>query len=225
MRATTLKAAIAIVGVLAVQRVHAQGAFLNLDFEQANLPPGVQPGGGVAIARALPGWTGYVGGGPVSVVGYDDRNIDAAGIFVEDRLAPSQQIQPIEGDYSVWLMGSAPPWPQPQTAAIAQVGQIPADAKSIRFSTSFVPTDLPELTFAGQPIPLVELGASTSSITLGGDVTLLAGDTGELRFTAGLGHAGLLDSIEFSPVAIPEPTAMVLSLLGLLLWKGRRCLR
>jgi hypothetical protein len=223
MRATTLKAIIAIFGVFATQQVHPQGAFVNLDFEQAIAPLVPGAGGKVPIARGLPGWAGYLGGGPVSVVLYDDRPLDAAGIAVEDRLAPSQQIQPLQGNYSVWLMGSSDLPEQQQSAALAQVGQIPADAKSSHFL--FSTTYLPEVTFAGQAIPLVELGANASYLTVGGDVSLFAGDTGELRFTfpPESGAAGVLDSIEFSPVAIPEPTAMILSLLGVLVvgWRVR----
>lgn len=212
MRATTLTGIIAIVGVLATQRVHPQGAFVNLDFEQAIAPLVPDPDYDVPIARALPGWTGYVGGSRVSVVLYDDVNIDAAGISVFDRSAPIPPLQPLQGNYSAWLQGSSV-FAGQQAAAIAQVGQIPADAKSILFSTTF----LPQVTFEGQTIPLVGLGASTGYFTVGGDVSLFAGDTGELQFTAGPGNAGLFDNIEFSPVAIPEPTAMVLSLLGVLI--------
>src|ERR1017187_9657695 len=216
MRTTTLKAIIAIVGVFAAQRVQPQGAFVNLDFEQAIAPLVPDGGGKVPVARALPGWTGYVGGGPVSVVWYDDRAIDAASISVFDRLAPEQPLRPLEGNYSAWLMGSTSLAGQQQAAAIAQIGQIPADAKSIRFL--FSTTYLPELTFAGQTIPLVELDANTSYTTVGGDISLFAGDTGELRFPVLPGHGGgLFDNIQFSPVAIPEPTTLVLSLLGVLI--------
>jgi hypothetical protein len=214
MKATRLKAIIAIVAVFATQRVHPQGAFVNLDFEQAIAPLVPDEGGTVPIARALPGWTGYVGGSQVSWVVYDSRAIDAASISVIDR--SSQFRQPLQGNYSAWLMGSTI-FAGQQAAAIAQIGQIPVDANSILFSTTFLPAFLPELTFAGQTIPLIELDANTGYITVGGDVSLFAGDTGELRFTAGPGNAGLLDSIEFSAVAIPEPTAMVLSLMGVLI--------
>jgi hypothetical protein len=218
MRATTLKAIIAVVGVFATERVHPQGAFGNLDFEQAIAPLVPDAGGRVPIASALPGWTGYVGGSQVSVVRYDGRNIDAAGISVFDRLPP-QFLQPLQGNYSAWLERSSV-FAGQQSAAIAQVGEIPAGMKSIVFLSSS--TDiryLPQVTFAGHTIPLVELGANT----LGGDVSSFAGDTGELRFTAPPDTADLLDSIEFSPVAIPEPTAMVLSLLGVLVvgWRVR----
>jgi hypothetical protein len=225
MRTTTLKAIIAIVGVFATLRVHPQGAFVNLDFEQAIAPLVPDAAHTVPIASALPGWTGYVGGTQVSRVVYDTRNIDAAGISVFDSVAPQQPVQPLQGNYSAWLMGSSLFGGQ-QAAAIAQIGQIPAGTKSILFL--FSTTYLPQLTFAGQTIPLVQLGANTSYITVGGDVSAFAGDTGELRFTALSQYtAGLLDNIEFSPVAIPEPTAMVLSLLGtaVLAWKMRRSLQ
>jgi len=223
MRATTLKAIIAIVGVFATQRAHPQDAFVNLDFEQAIAP---FEGYMAPIDRALPGWRGYVAGSQISVVLYDTRNIDAACISVLDRLAPQQAWQPLEGNYSAYLMGSTPEWPQQQAAAIAQIGQIPADAKSIRFL--FSTTYLPQVTFEGQAIPLVLLGENTAYVTAGADVSLFAGDTGELRFTVPPQAAGgLLDNIEFSPVAIPEPTAMVLSLLGVLIvgCRVKRCRR
>jgi hypothetical protein len=222
MKATKLKVIIAIVGLLAAERAHPQGAFVNLDFEQAVAPLVPDAGGHVPIARALPGWTGYIGGVQVSSVWYDTRPIDAAGISVFDSLAPQQPLQPLQGNYCAWLMGSTMFAPQ-AAAVIAQVGQIPADAKSIRFLFSNT-TYLPQLEFAGQTIPLVQLSANATYLTLGGDISSMAGGTGELRFTA-LPQAtvGLLDGIQFSPLAVPEPTVMALSLLGILI--VGRCVR
>ena len=75
--------------------------------------------------------------------------------------------------------------------------------------------------FGGQYIPLVQFGTSGNNIVMAGDISMFAGQTGELRFVGG----GLFDDIQFSPVPIPEPG--VLGLFGLgavllgwrLLWK------
>ena len=213
MITTTFKAVVVLVGLFAAQRAYPQGAFVNLDFEQAIAPLVPDADHDVPIAQALPGWTGYVAGGQVPVVAYNTIPLSAPGIGIEDKLAPGF-LQPLQGDYSVWLSGST--IPGQDTAAIAQIGQIPADAKSVRFL--FTKAQLPLLTFAGQWIPLVVLGENANYFTVGGDVSLLAGETGELRFTALPQYtAGLLDNIQFSPVAIvPEPAALVLALLGLL---------
>ncbi|MCX6925460.1 MAG: hypothetical protein NT154_19965, partial [Verrucomicrobia bacterium] len=73
------------------------------------------------------------------------------------------------------------------------------------------------VSFGGQPLPLFTVGNTSSAIILGTDITALAGQTGELRFSGG----GFLDNIQFSTQPIPEPGVFGLSALGALL-VGRR---
>ena len=71
------------------------------------------------------------------------------------------------------------------------------------------------MTFSGQVIPLTQVGSGPNYSILGGDISAFAGQNGELRFTAG---SGVLDNIQFSPIAIPEPsTVSLVALAGLAL--------
>lgn len=193
----------------------AQGTFQNLDFESAAIVPAGLPF--VQVAPALPGWMGYIGGAQVSAILYDTRALDAAAISVHDS---SSSMQPIQGGYSVFLQGASPASPQ-QSAAIAQIGQVPQDARSLLFDFS-TGSGL-QVTFAGQAIPLVQVGTAPTYTIMGGDISAFAGLTGELRFTAlaSVG-SGMLDEIQFSAQGIPEPGTTVLLSLGALLvgWRA-----
>ena len=57
----------------------------------------------------------------------------------------------------------------------------------------------------------------------GADISAYAGQTGQLLFTAPLQTGALLDNIQFSSVAIPEPSALTLFALGSLLLGWHRC--
>jgi hypothetical protein len=69
------------------------------------------------------------------------------------------------------------------------------------------------VTFAGQPIPLVALGSTSTYTIFGGDISTFANQTGELLLQGG----GLLDAIQFSSQRTPEPSIFGLFTLGALL--------
>ena len=111
------------------QTAISQGTFGNLNFESPKLP--LNPVNlQVAITDAVPGWRGYIGGGQVSQILYNTINIDAAGISLHSSLSP---LQPLEGNYSVFLQGSSSFAPTAD-AVLAQTGQIPFGAVSLRLS-------------------------------------------------------------------------------------------
>ena len=117
---------------------------------------------------------------------------------------------PLLGNYSVFLQGPSLFVP-PGNPAIAQTGQIPQDAKSLVFVTGL--SYAFNTTFAGNAIPLVQIGATPKYVILSGDVSAFAGQTGELRFSGG----GFLDAIHFSSQVVPEPSVLGLSAFGVLL--------
>jgi hypothetical protein len=80
------------------------------------------------------------------------------------------------------------------------------------------------VTFAGQEIPLFQVGSGVNYVIMGGDVSRFAATAGELRFTALPQYYGMLDNIQFSPLPIPEPGAWGLLAVGvgLLVWRLRR---
>src|SRR6266571_2422703 len=81
----------------------------------------------------------------------------------------------------------------------------------------------------GVNIPYVSLSSGPNYTLYGGDISPFAGRTAELGFSL-FGGAGIdysiwnLDSIEFSDLAVPEPSVLGLSLLGALLlgWRHWR---
>lgn len=196
----------------------SQSTFVNLDFEAANVPavPVDQFGSDVLVSNGVPGWTVYIGGGQVFSMLHNDMSLGAAEVAIYGpQWFPSQIL---EGSYTVSLQPStAGP---PTTAAIGQTGQIPQGTESISFYGSGNGDYV--VTFDGQLIPLVMLGSTSTYTIFGGDISAFANQTGELLFQGG----GLLDAIQFSDQAIPEPGVVGLSALGALLlgWRmlGRR---
>ena len=187
--------------LLGSQRGYSQGTFQNLNFENP-IPPLIP--GLVPVTNALPGWTGYLNGNPTDVVFFRNVALGAPSISVVDSLSLSYQ--PIQGNYSVFL----------NNAAIGQTGQIPGDASSLLFLR--VSQFGFQVSFGGQSIPLVQFGTSGNNIIMAGDISMFAGQTGELKFVGG----GLFDAIRFSSQPIPEPGTVLLLIMGLGLFGIRR---
>ncbi len=181
----------------------SQGSFANLDFEQAN----------PSTLNYLPGWTSYAG-----LILYNTASLGGAAISLHDMA--SLGFQPLQGSYSVFLQGSAAG--PAVSAAIGQTGQIPASSLSLRFWVD--PRSNLEITFGGQVIPTVKLSSTANYDVLGGDISMFAGQTAELRFTGPANSGGYFDNIFFSNQPIPEPSALGLFGLGALLF-GRRLRR
>ena len=191
---------------------HAQGAFVNLDFEHPILPLVRDSEFKVPTADALPGWTAYIGGNQIDRIVYNTVSLGAAAVSLQttDGFYP-----PIQGLYSVGLQANFPSGIV--SAEIAQIGQIPASAKSLVFLASA--GSIFRVSFGGQQVPVVQLGATSDHITLAGDISPFAGEVGELRFSGGI----FLDAISFSSQVVPEPSVIAFSALGMLLLGKRWC--
>lgn len=191
----------------------AQG-FVNLDFEHPILP--LNPVNfQVPITNALPGWMGFIGNSQVDQVVYNTISLGGAAISLQ---GANGFISPLQGRYSVGLQSSDPG--SQFMSTLAQIGQVPQYARSIQFFAS--PNATLEISFAGQTLPLTQIGSGNGYDILAGDISAFAGQTGELSFISGIGPqghggAGFLDNIQFSPQAVPEPGVFGLSALGALL--------
>jgi hypothetical protein len=221
---TPVRSATAFAILLSVAVAHAQGTFQNLNFESASLTPvpAGQYGGFVPIGSALPWWTGYSQTPGTNEVAQVLQNNLTLGVASIDILGPFWSGGGIlEGQYSVTLQESFPD--RLVVPSIGQTGTIPSDAESVRFYALPYQT-LPRVSFAGNQIPLSNLGGSASTYYLwGGNISTFAGQTGELRFWGDMA----LDNIFFSDQPVPEPSVLGLSALGALLvgwqcWRRRR---
>jgi len=195
-----------------------QGAFRNLNFEQATIVPSGpgQPLPLVVASSALPFWTAYIGSMPMSDILYDDLTIGSPAVSIHDGGSPFRL--PLDGNYSVVIQHSS--GGNPASASIGQVGQLPGNALSLVFDTVNFQNLL--VTFDGNPVPLVQIGSTAHFSVLAGDISSYAGQTGELLFT-GLSISGVaLDDIRFSTTAVPEPSTLAFfGLAGILYWLYR----
>lgn len=198
------------------QTALAQGNFINLNFDSPLPPLTRDPEFMVPTTKALPGWIGYINGRQVDTIVYNTVSLEAPAITLQ---GPGSSFTPIQGSYSALLQGQFPGSSTGASSAIGQVGQIPLDANSLLF---FSGSDSMQVTFAGQSIPLVQLGGTSRYLILGGDISVFAGQTGELRFTQPSVtfnfNRAYLDNIIFSTNPIPEPRVFRLIVFGALLY-------
>ena len=179
--------------------------FLNLDFSLAhNLPssPGID-GLSVSVTNALPDWNAYEGEKVLSSIYYVSNNFSSAYTLVE-----------LEGgtlalggnNFGVGLFGGS----------ISQTAQVPNNAESLEFETSFAQNF--ELYLGGQRIYYTEISAGNGYDTYGANLPAgTAGQVETLTFYEN-GSQTVLDDIVFSSSPIPEPGEGALLGLGALVW-------
>jgi len=228
-----MKAQVLLV-VVAACSAFAQGTFQNLDFEQPTLLliPG-DPYGSVQFAPAFPGWTGIVGGISQSNALYNNLFLDSSGIAILDHGFRYAVI--LEGNFTAVLQAGPGLGSQPADTTLWQTGLIPVGSQSLRFIAY---DDYFRGTFSvsmgGQTLALIPLSAGTNYTLYGADISAWAGKAAQLSFTAFAGpphvtgeNALYLDSIDFSDVAIPEPSVLTLAALGTLFltWRLRHRIR
>jgi len=223
----------ALLILLAASSTLAQGTFQNLDFESATLISAGFPGSEVMqFGPAFPGWTGLIGTNPTSVAYYNVGALDASRISIIDSgwstAVGSVGISgPIDGQFSALLFaGVAGIAGTPQDTFLSQTGLIPTTAKSLMFKASGQWITL-DVTLGGQSLSYVALQTTPNYTLYAANIEQWAGQTAELEFTLftqrphNYALYAFLDSIEFSPVAIPEPGFLTLSALGILLLTWR----
>ncbi|HEY3855317.1 MAG TPA: hypothetical protein VGO67_13070 [Verrucomicrobiae bacterium] len=212
----------------------AQGAFQDLDFEEANIGPG-QPGQ-VSVASALPGWTvdytDAVQNYQITTIPINDRGSGGVVTSIIANGYPSYTtLTPIDGNDSVLLVYGGKLeglLPLAAVASISQTGQIPIGTQSLLFTAqTFYTAGLTELEVSlGSDVltfsPVMTQGQST---IYGANIESFAGQTEQLTFSSGEGNL-LLDDISFSPVTItPEPQPYILMGIGGCLFALYRRLR
>ncbi len=220
---TEMRIAAFIVILLLVADIstQAQGTFQNLAFESATLTVSGDPLQ-VPFTNAFPSWTGQLGPYQATEATYNGIAGGFAAISIIGRNSGSYSNYVIAGNYTAAISAGFAGTGFVSTA-IAETGMTPATAQSIRFAAqlfrSIQNIESLEVTFAGQLIPIVQLGSGSNFQIYGGDISSFAGMTGELRFTqkptfASVTTTVLLDNIQFSTSPIPEPGTFSLIALG-----------
>jgi hypothetical protein len=187
----------------------AQG-FVNTDFESANLSG--YGAGSVPATNAIPGWTAYLGGTPLTNINYDvSPSSGGRGVYIYNSTN-------LQGNYYVYIEGTSS-----EHASIGQSATIPLTAQSLIW-WGFGP-DI--LSFNGQSLPFSNIGSGTHYDIFAANISAFAGQTGQLLFTSDAYPAApgdFIDNIQFSSSPIPEPSALGLSVLGGLcfLWNRRK---
>jgi hypothetical protein len=228
-------ATIGVLSAAAFAQTATAAPFGNLDFEMAaegdtSLPDWL----GGRIGANDPPYAGDETIGPIAATGRHFNGVclgsRCAGVVNSEVIVP--EFRPLEGEYSILLQGGTLPG---GTIYIEQTGDVPVDARSIRFraSTPYTGGRLSDLRLSvdGLPLaPIVEIGADSRSRLLAADLSAWAGRSITLRIAVYADPSGgysetnaLLDAIEFSASPIPEPGSASLLGLGLaLLARGRR---
>lgn len=209
-------ALIAVLGLVSVRSAPAQG-FVNLDFDAPRQPLTPVFASRYRVSEALPGWTAYIGGQPYEYAIYNNLSLGSAFLGLQGPGSVSQP--PYHGQYFLTLQAS---YPVGVSAGVGQTGTVPLSALSLVFYSNRPGL---QVTLGGQAVPVVDFGPTGVGPyrKLAVDVSGVAGQTTELRFTVLYGDA-FFDSIQFSSVAVPEPGTLALFGLGVgvLLWRGVR---
>jgi hypothetical protein len=199
--------------------VYGQGTFQNLDFEAANVS-GYQPGADrVPVETALPGWTAYYGGVRTSTVWYDNQALGSSMVSIQDTNLLYGFV-PLDGNYSVSLDVQ-----YNRSVAIGQTVQIPLNSLSVVFLFRSEGARNFEVSFAGHVLPYVTTWSDPNFDVCAVDIAKFVGQTGEFRFTESLTGRAIIDDIQFSSEAVPEPGTIALFALGAIAMMGQSARR
>jgi hypothetical protein len=208
-----MKAAFFIVLLLqTLAACQAQGTFRNLNFELARVSAATSPATRVSASEALPFWRAFINGNAQADILYNGRETISGSEII---LFAADSGLPIEGNYSIDIFSGGT-----GNSAISQSGTVPSTARSILFKTGLPgPGGAPTLTLNAEVVSNVLLERTQNYALYGADITRYAGTEVNLMFASirppGGASGFLLDSIEFSAIAVPEPNVPELLFLGL----------
>ena len=181
--------------------------FGNLGFEEVNtnhlveVPINVMTRSGGwqgPAAELLPYWNLFDGPNLVTQIGYNLQPLGAGYCSIDNATIPGS-----EGSYLLNLAKVG--------YTLVQTGDIPQQAKAIRFLTStdpMVPGSYLGLAINGEPISLNLETIFSGTSYVNGDISAFAGKTVELSFTTR--NVTILDNITFVIPEVPEPTELAL---------------
>ena len=178
-----------------------------MNFENSQLTNVVYFGFQSTLA-ILTGWT-FDGinpfNGDPNMAPYNSINLDEPAVNLEGTnttFGPNA----IEGQFSVFMQGGSRfAFSGTNGASIWQTGIIPASSISLTYWGGPL-----AVSFAGQALSFAAISNAPGYTVWGADISAYSGQTGELRFTVPWQQAALLDNIQFSSTAVPEPSALAL---------------
>ncbi len=231
-----LQIALSIAGALSWSTPGIASAFVNLDFDEGDttigvvVPPGLDGVSAGLTEYWLPGWRLFGNGVEKNTVFFGLQPGDFGSQSLYDGTSTPQGL-PAEGKFA--FLATRPAFPD-SAASLLQVGDVPADSKSLHYQAVGGSWDV---RINGIQLPLNGWDPQNTSLTfqdVAVDVSPWAGQQVELKLTQILGaynqpgNYNAIDSIRFSPdPVIPEPGNGTLVLVGGgILWlvdKVRKC--
>ncbi len=198
--------------------VRAQGTFQNLDFEAAELVYVNSGPVDIVASNALPGWSAFAGANQLSTIVFG-----ATGLIYPVNLRAQTNGGSLSGNFSLFLGkgGSG----APEAGSISQTGLVPVGTQSLIFKVGTLFNGPFTVSLGGQNLSYAPLASAPGYTSYGADISSFAGQTDTLVFMAGINGgsgAAMIDDIQFSPIAIPEPSAVALLGLGALCFAARR---
>ena len=181
--------------------VRSQG-FVNLNFEKAVTTNHVFAI--VSASDAFPSWTASA-----SFYFYNDISLSGGSISImgtNSLFIPTQ----VQGKYYAWLFTIA----GNPAVSLSQTGLVPVTANSILFWGN---NQGMQITFNGTPLNFGAVSNAPNYTVYAADISPYAGQVGLLSFSAANGAQGVVDNIQFSSTAVPEPSSLALAALGILL--------
>ncbi len=203
-----------LVGTLALSRqiAPAQG-FVNLGFAHTTLTGFLVNDytGYYATNATVPGWDwapyqtfGF--GDPYTTVTLNNIALDSAAVTLH---GANDYTPALIGKYSIMLQGGSRYAYGNSYSAIWQTGQIPSTAISLIYWGGVL-----QVTFNGQQLSFSDISDTPHYTIWAADISVLAGQSGQLLFTAPWLTTAMLDNIQFSSSPVPEPSAFTLFSCG-----------
>ena len=214
-------------------------SFQNLNFESSpSFPPGDYSSPFDIYPSALPGWTVHVDNAIQNGAFANEFILDAPGVALMTGAANL-----LDGQKSVYLQSAYSastnqPGARPLNVSISQVGLVPAGSQSLHFNSlnqwfsSFpIPPGPFDVRLGGSSLSLIPTFSNGGYVEYAADVSAWQGQTVELSIGVLTSPAwgnpifpegwAFVDSITFSPTAVPEPSCVLLLAVGILLLPKR----
>jgi hypothetical protein len=171
-----------------------QGTFRNFDFEQSQLIFVPTNSNFIATSNALPGWAAFSGTVELPLIPYNEtRLLPPVGLY-------GGSLPSIAGVFDLSLYDGG---------SVSQTGQIPVGTRTLLFKGSSESASA-IVVMAGQTLAVLALSIGTNHTLYGADIAAYGGQTTSLTFSAPGNVGFVVDDIQFSPEAIPEPSSLAL---------------